>query len=399
MGENVITSSALTDVAERPENGMPENEDPGTAVPENNAISGSCTAEPENDVNIEPEWYRNGDAWVKLFLEPVEPGKFKQHDHIYSVPGENEFPIERWSSKEYKDGFHITRRKDVWRHLELHDFKSAYIAEVVSMGEEFYDNLRDKKRKVRVVAFGPAFPLTEVLGKHPDDFKDGQMLDWSAVNNHLELVRLSLSKNPEGYFYSRAFRIALENGNDQIADFLIEKFENVNLRPNLPYNAIRYGRVDLVKRLLENMPVDIRFFKAACLYGQFEIFQLLRAKYGEPKCSDIIFDALNGGNVNILNYLKSRGVDMSDFGMFVYACTHCALPNTVRYLVSEGANVNHPLIAYIAKRHARMEVRRILLDQIDDKSEVPGCKKIEGEIVEICENFIKMIEEGKFERI
>jgi hypothetical protein len=382
MTEKVDTSSALTAHAERPETGMPENV----------VNSGSDTAVAQN----EPEWYRNGDAWVKIFLEPIEPGKFKQHDYVYNVPGENEFPKERWSSEECKDGFHITRRKDVWCHLDLHDFKSAYIAEVVSMGDDFYDDLF--KRKVRVVAFGPAVPLTEVLGKHAGDFSCGDMIEWSATNNHLELVRLALSKKPENYFYSWAFETALENGNDRIADFLIEKCENVNLRHNLSYNAIRYGRVDLVKRLMENTSAEVRFFETACEYGQFEIFQLLCTKYGEPKCSDIIFSALEGGNVNILKYLKSRGVDMADFGMFVYACTEFeSNVETVRYLVSEGTNVKHPLIAYIAKRYASEEVRRILLDQIDDKSEVPECEVLEREINEFRGIFIKMFEAGKFE--
>jgi hypothetical protein len=164
------------------------------------------------------------------------------------------------------------------------------------------------------------------------------------------------------------------------------------------YSAIFYGRADLVKRLMENTPVDVHFFEAACESGQFEIFQLLCAKYGEPKCSDIIFDTLCGGNVNILNYLKSRGVDMADFGMFVYACTdHNSSVETVKYLVSEGADVKHPLIAYIAKRDANEEVRKFLLDQIDDKSEVPECEVLEREINEIYDNFYEMIEAGEFE--
>jgi hypothetical protein len=349
----------------------------------------------------EPEWYRDGDAWVKIFLEPIEPGKFKQHDHIYNVPGENEFPIERWSSEESIDGFHITRRKDVWRHLYLHDYKSAYIAEVVSMGNEFYEIPCNLARKVRVVTFGPAFLLTEVLGKHPDDFTSGLMLDWSATNNHLELVRLALSKKPENYFYSWAFEIALENGNDRIADFLIEKCENDNLRHKMLCNAIRCDRVDLVKRLMENTSADVRFFEVACASGQSEIFRLLCAKYGEPKCSDIIFDALRGGNVKILDYIKTGGIDMTDFEMFVYACTNYyhSPVETVKYLVSEGANVKHPLIAYIAKRSASEEVRRFLLDQIDDKSEVSRCKKLQSEIIEIRANFSKRIKAGNFKWI
>jgi hypothetical protein len=389
MGENVITSSALTDVAE-----IFKHE-----VPENNVNSDSDTAVPENDVNIEPEWYRDGDAWVKLFLEPIEPGKFKQHDYVYDVPGENEFPKERWSSEERRDGFHITRRKDVWRHLSLHDYNSAYIAEVVSMGDEFYDSPVQLKRKVRVVTFGLAVPLTEVLGKHPDDFKNVQTIKWSVINNHLEMVKLAASNTKEmNYFYRWEFEIVLKNGNEQITDFLIKNSKEGEERQEMLCHAIRYGRVDLVKRLLENMPVDVRFFEAACESGQFEIFQLLRAKYGEPKCSDIIYEALEGGDVKILEHLKSRGVDMTDFGMFVYACTDYDYSvETVKYLVSEGADVNHPLIAYIASRYAREEVRKFLLDQIEDKSEVPRCKRIEREIEEICDIFYKRIEAGEFD--
>jgi hypothetical protein len=323
MAENVITASALIDVSDRSENGVPENEVPGTEVPENNVISGSDTAEAQN----EPEWFRDGGKWVKIFLEPdgavragdVAPGKFKQHDYVYSVPGENEFPKERWSSAECIDGFHITRRRDVWYHLPLHDYKSAYIAEVVSHGDEFYDTPRQRKRKVRVVTFGPAAPLADVLGKHPSDFKNDRMLVWSAANNHLELLKLVVSRGARGeYVYSMAFALALKNGNDQIAVFLFEKYENEMERRNMLYGAIACGRADMVKRMMENTSVDVGFFRVACAYGQFKIFQLLCDKYGEPKCSEIINSALRGGNVDILNYIKSRGVDMTDFGMFAF---------------------------------------------------------------------------------
>jgi hypothetical protein len=352
----------------------------------------------ENDVKVEPEWYRDGDAWVKIFLKPIAPSKFKQHDYIYNVPGENEFPIEKWNSKECIDGFHITRRKDVWFHLPLHGYKSAYIAEVVSMGDEFYDNTDGYKRKVRVVTFGPAVPLTDVLGKHPDDFTSGQMLVWSVLNNHLELIKLDVSRNPESYDYSLAFENSLVKGNDQISDFLIQKCENVDKRQTMLLIAIQYGRVDFVKRLMENTSVDVSFFKMACSHGHFEIFQLLRAKYGEPKCSDIILDALRGGNVDILKYLKSRGVDMSDSEMFVYACTsYASNASILEYLVSEGADVKHPLIAYIAKRHAHKKVREYLLTQIDDKSEVPEFGDLEGEIYEICKTFFKRNVTGEFD--
>jgi hypothetical protein len=385
MAENVDTSSALTDVSDRSENRVPENEVPGTEVP-------------ENDVIVEPEWYRDGDAWVKIFLDPVEPGKFKQHDYIYNVPGENEFPKERWSSEECRDGFHITRRMHVWAHLKLHVYKSAYIAEVVSMGDEFYDNPYQHKRKVRVVTFGPAVPLDDVLGKHMDDFEEGHMLVWSAANNHPELAKLFISKISDSYTYCWAFEIALENGSEQVADFLLEKCENDVKRQEMLKYAIRHGRVDFVKRLVENTPFDASFFKNACASGQLEIFQLLCAKYGEPMCSDIIAHALCGGNVDILKYIKSRGVDMTDFGIFVYACTNYYSPvETVEYLVSEGADVKHPLIAFIAKRDSRKEVREYLLSQFDGKSEVQWCEKLNREIYEICTNFCKRIEAGEFD--
>jgi hypothetical protein len=392
MAENVDTS-ALIEVSDRSKNRVPENEVPGTAVPENNVNSGSCTAVAQN----EPEWYHDGDAWVKLFLEPVAPGKFKQFDHVYNVPGENEFPKERWSSDEGMDGFHITPRKYVWYHLDLHDFKSACIAEVVSHGEEFYDSRGGYKRKVRVVAFGPAVPLTDVLGKHPDDFNHGQMLKWSVRNNHLEMAKLAVSNESDKYVYSCAFMFALENGSEQIADFLIKNCENDEERQDLLCAAICCGRTDFVKRLMENTSVNASFFQTACSQGQFEIFELLRAKYGGPKCSDIILNALRGRNVNILKYIKSGGVDMTDFGMFVYACTYAPL-QTVEYLVSEGADVNHPLIAYIAKRQASKEVREYLLTQIDDKSEVRVCEKLQREISEIRTTFLKRIDTGEFDR-
>jgi hypothetical protein len=384
MAENVITVSALIDVSDRSENEVPENEVPGTAVPENDVISGSDTAEAQN----EPKWYCDGDAWVKIFLEPIAPGKFKQFDYIYNVPGKNELPKERWTSEGCIDGFHITRRKDVWYHLSLHDYKSAYIAEVVGMGDEFYDNLRCKKRKVRVVAFGPAVPLGDVLGKHPDDFKKGHMLVWSATNDHIESLKLAVSINSDAYAYGCAFEIALKNGNDQIAEFLLENCKNDAGGEELLNKAISWGRVDFVKRLMENTSVNASFIQTACKYGQFEIFELLRAKYGDPKCSDITLSALRGGNVNILNYIKSRGVDMSDFQIFVYACVLDAPLQTVEYLVSEGADVKQPLIAYIAKKgYAINEVREYLLTHIDDKLEVPECEEFERGIEEIRDIF------------
>jgi hypothetical protein len=359
----------------------------------------SAAEHAESDVNKEPEWYRDGDAWVKIFLEPVAPGKFKQHDYTYNVPGKNEFPIKRLSSAECQEGFHITRRDDVWAHLNLHDYKSAYIAEVVSMGKEFYDNPNQLNRKVRVVAFGPAVPLTEVLGKHPDDFKFGRMLLWSVVNNHLELLKLAVSKKPLAYNYGLAFEIALENGSEQVTDFLIEICDKDAERKKMLINAIRYDRTHSVKRLIENTSVDVIFFRVSCSQGKFEIFELLCDKYGKPRCSDIFFSALRGGNVNILNYIKSRGVDMSDFGMFVYACTiYEASPvQAIEYLVSEGADVRHPLIAYIAKIYAGKEAREYLLNQIDDKSKVPKCEDLDCEINEILTTFDKRIEGGEFD--
>jgi hypothetical protein len=368
----------------------------------------------DKEVNVEPgtsvsenEWYHDGDKWVKIFLEPdgaeragdVAPGKFRQHDHVYNVPGENEFPKERWSSEECQDGFHITRRRDVWFHLPLHSYKSAYIAEVVSMGDEFYDNPDQFKRKVRVVAFGPAVPLTYVLGKHPDDFKFGRTLAWSVKKNHLDLVKFAASKSPLTYNYRWAFSFVLEKKNDRIAEILIEKCDNDEDRQNMLLSAIKYDRADFVKQLAEKTPLDVRFFQTACSCGQFEIFELLRAKYGEPKCNEIIIDALRGGNVDILKYLKSRGVVMSDFGMFVYACTICTASNTntVEYLVSEGADVKHPLIAYIATSHAHKEVREYLLAQIEDKSEDHWCEEFDREFYEIRNKFINRIRAGEME--
>jgi hypothetical protein len=360
----------------------------------------SAAEHAESNVNNEPKWFRDGDAWVKIFLEPVEPGKFKQHDYIYNVPGENEFPKERWSSRERRDGFHITRRRDVWRHLELHGYKSAYIAEVVSMGDEFYDNPRQLKRKVRVVTFGPAVPLAYVLGKHMDDFNEGHMLVWSVANNHIESLKLASSKEPDSYNYGWAFLLALKNGNDQIADFFVEICDNDAARQKMLNYVIHRGRADFVKRMMENTSVGVSFFKTACFHGQFEIFQLLCDKYGEPKCSNIIFDALRGGNVDILKYLKTRGVDMSDFEMFVYACTdYGSNVETLKYLVSEGADVTHPLVEYIAKRYVRgdEEVRAYLLAHIDDKSEVPRCEKSDAEIREIRNRFLDRIDAGEMD--
>jgi hypothetical protein len=347
------------------------------------------------EVQNEPEWYRDGNAWVKIFLEPVEPGKFKQHDYVYNVPGENEFPKERWSSEECIDGFHITRRKDVWYHLPLHDYKSAYIAEVVSMGDEFYDNRDGYKRKVRVVTFGPAVPLANVLGKHPNDFTYGEMMAWSVKNNHLDLVKRAVSNISDTYSYSWELEIALVNKDEQIAEFLIENCDNDAERQEMLKCAIRYGRTHSMKRLMVNTSVDVNFFREACSRGQIEIFQLLCDKYGEPKCSDIIDSALRGGNVDILKYIKSRGVDMSDFGMFVHACTYSPL-QTVEYLVSAGADVKHPLIASIAKRYAiNEEVYEYLLTQIDDRSEVP--ERLDAEIVKIRKTFFKRIDTGEFD--
>jgi hypothetical protein len=411
MTENVIPASALIDVSDRSENGVPENEVPGTEVPENevpgtevpeNEVPG--TEVPENNVNSdsdttvaqnEPAWHRDGDAWVKIFLEPIAPGKFRQFDYVYNVPGENEFPIERWSSEECIDGFHITRRRDVWVHLELHGYKSVYIAEVVSMGDEFYDNPVQRKRKVRVVTFGPAVPLTDVLGKHPDDIKNEKMLEWSARNNHLEMVKLAVSKKSDKYTYGWAFGVALVNGNEQIVEFLLENCKNSAARQEMLIYAIDCGRTDFVKRMMETTSVNASFFQMACSCGQFEIFQLLCDKYGEPKCSDIIESALRGGNVNILNYIKSRGVDMMDFEMFVHACMSFFPSQTIKYLVSAGADVKHPLIVYIAKRYAIDEVYEYLLTQIDDKSEVP--ERLDAEIVKIRNTFFKRIDTGEFD--
>jgi hypothetical protein len=397
MAENVDTSSALTGVAERAENEVPENEVPGTAVPENDANSGSDTVVTQN----EPKWYRDGDAWVKLFLEPIAPGKFKQFDHVYDVPGKNEFPKERWSSAECKDGFHITRRRGVRDHLDIHDYKSVYIAEVVSMGDEFYENPRYKMRKVRVVTFGPAVPLIDVLGKHPDDRWDNDIsLSWPAANNQLDLFKLAISMKTNPYNYIWAFHLALKNGNDRIAELLVEKCKVDDVMHQMIDFAIRHDRVDFVKRMVENMPVNVKFFEMACVNGRFEIFQFFRAKYGEPDLhSCIIPNAVFGDDRDILDYIKSRGVDMSDFGMLVYACavsTPRSNANAVKYLVSEGANVNHPLIAYIAKRYSRGEVREYLLAQIDDKSEVSRCDKLEDEIEEICNIFFEKNGAGRF---
>jgi hypothetical protein len=359
-----------------------------------------------NDVNsvsdtsvTEPKWYRDGDAWVKIFLAPIAPGKFKQFDHVYDVPGKNEFPKERWSSAECIDGFHITRRKYVRHHLELHNYKSAYIAEVVSMGDEVYDHPYQFKRRVRVVTFGPAVPLADVLGKHPDDFKNGQMLVWSAKYNHLEMVKLAISKEPDEFAYRQAFDTALLNNNEQMADFLVTKCKDDERGEEVMFFAIRRGRADFVKRLAEKVSIRVRFFKAACDYSQFEIFQLLCTKYGEPKCGDIISPALWGGSCDILKYIKSRGVDMSDFEMLVSACTRNASVNTFKYLVSEGADVKHPLIAYLAKRHPDKEVREFLLAQIDDKSEVPEFENFEVESEIITNSFYIRIDDGEFDGV
>jgi hypothetical protein len=382
MINNIDTSSAMS-----AENEVPENEVPGTEVP-------------EIDVTGEPAWYRDGNAWVKIFLEPVAPGKFRQFDYIYDVPGENEFPKERWSPKDCQDGFHITRRRDVWFHLPLHGYKSAYIAEVVSMGDELVARAVFN-HKVRVVSFGPAVPLADVLGKHPDDFTSERMLTWSVRNNHLDMVKLAASINTDAYAYRWAFELALNKGNDQIAEFLIKECKDDEVRQCMLNESIKYGRTDLVRRMMETTSERVSFFKTACAHGQFEIFQLLRAKYGEPKCSDIIDCAIRGGNVDILKYFKSRGVDMSDFGMFVHACTdYVPSVSTLEYLVSGGADVKHPLIAYIAKRGACVEnVREYLLARIDDKSEVPRCEKSDAEIREICNRFLDRIDAGEFDGV
>jgi hypothetical protein len=181
---------------------------------------------------------------------------------------------------------------------------------------------------------------------------------------------------------------------------LIEKCENDDVeREKMLICAINHGRAEFVKRLVENTSVHVNFYKNACRHGHFEIFQLLCAKFGEPWCSDIISPALRGGNVDILAYIKSRGVDMSDFGLFVYACTDFSNASILEYLVSEGADVKHPLIAYIAKRHAREEVRELLLAHIDDESESPYCYDLEKEINGISFTFWKRITAGYLDRV
>jgi hypothetical protein len=347
----------------------------------------------------EPEWFRNGDAWVKLFLKPdgseragdVAPGKFKQHDYVHNVPGENEFPFGTWFLKERRGGFDITHRRDVWSHLSVHSYKSAYIAEVVSMGEEFYDIPDARKRKVRVVTFGPAVPLADVLGKHPDDFKDGEMLVWSARNNHFELCKLAVSMNSGKIPFRNEFAKVFERGYDhKIAELLFANSKSDEDRQKIVHLSICNDRTYFVRKVLDSTPVDKSFYQAACSRGNDEIFHLLRKKYGEPRCGDIIVNAIMGGSPGILNYIKSRGVDMSDFGMFVFACAHYASLQTVKYLISKGADAKHPLIAYIAKTRARVDTRRYLLNHhIEDKSNVPVCKELENQIRENCNSFFK----------
>jgi hypothetical protein len=89
---------------------------------------------------------------------------------------------------------------------------------------------------------------------------------------------------------------------------------------------------------------------------------------------------------------------MSDFGLFVSACKISASnTNTVKYLVSEGADVKHPVIAYIAKIYACEKVREYLLTQIDDNSEDYWCEELEDEIHEIRNTFFNRIRAGEFD--
>jgi hypothetical protein len=400
MAENVDTS-ALIEVSDRSEIGVPENKVPGTAVNENNVNSGSDTAV----VQTEPEWYRNGDAWVKIFLEPdgaeragdVAPGKFKQHDHIFNVPGKNEFPKEMWNAKESESGFHITRRRDVWFHLSIHDYKSAYIAEVVSTGDEFYDFPLYYQRKVRVVTLGPAVPLLDMLGECPYDYFGDKLLTWAAANGHIDLVKRIVGNNPN-YTSQRVIEYAIKNGHDQVSEIFIEKYVKPTQRHIIMYNAIEYNRLGIVRRLVEKIPTDKIFFQLACEYSRNEIFQILCKKYGEPKCSEIIPAALRGGDTGILDHIKSRGVSMADAGLLVYVLSRPeAKLKTIEYLVSNGANLKRPFIAYLAGR-ASDEVRVHLNINLVIKTDVSSCGEYEREVIDILDDLSARLRAGVFDK-
>jgi hypothetical protein len=253
-----------------------------------------------------------GDAWVKLLLPPGEDGKHEHHGFKWSAPGLN-VDTTKWSELECQDGLHLTRRRYVRHHLDLHYCRMTHLAPVVEFPADAKVIDYATKRKVSAVVLGEPVLIADVLGLDEGDApNDGSSLWWAVVGGHNDAAKRLVERGRSVMLYGVLCKAARVDRINSV-NLLVELGANPKY-PGAIQNAIRFGSVLVFERLVE-LGADSNYLCALldAVHGDKpEIVKRVVEHGADPKTPEALQLAARTGNLEIVNYLVDQGADPKD---------------------------------------------------------------------------------------
>lgn len=176
-----------------------------------------------------------------------------------------------------------------------------------------------------------------------------QEIQFAIQSKNLELVKFiyetgRLNRSPEEWA-----SLATKQGDLEIVKFLESKLITVPIDDWLE-NAILENRLEIVKFLIEkhfkdNSQISDQLVFLACGEGHLQIFDYLVIEKGVKfDVSESLMVSIQGGNLNILNYIFEKGMDLNQFDSeghtALYNVSKMGNLSVVRWLVENGANIN-----------------------------------------------------------
>ncbi|MEI0748269.1 ankyrin repeat domain-containing protein [Brachyspira pulli] len=176
---------------------------------------------------------------------------------------------------------------------------------------------------------------------------------------NIEMVEylLSIGQNineqifSDGFWINSPMKVAAENGNIDIASFLIEKGANLNSSDDYIYNAVQYGNYDVVKLLVDNDIFNINtnttIEQALTLARDKKYYEIEKLLYSENTEEidgyDDIMNAVSKGDIEKLGTIIETNKDLNKQYDKITPLSLAAArndTNMIRFLVQNGADIN-----------------------------------------------------------
>jgi ankyrin repeat protein len=254
----------------------------------------------------------DGDAWVKLLLPPGEDGLHEHHGFKWRAPGLN-VDTEQWSKEDCIGGLHLTRRRDIGFHLDLHGYKMTHMAPVLEIPEDarVLNTEFSKKIKVSSVVLGEAIALADVIGFHAWDASYLRCFTWVAHHGDLPAV-VRLIKPDETRKMNYAIITAAARGHLHVVDYLKTLGADVNDSSVLD-KAAAGGHLDVVNYVLKRgaNPKNPYALQGAARYNHVEVVALLIDAGADPNNDEALSDAASNGHLDVVSLLLARGTNFN----------------------------------------------------------------------------------------